>query len=45
MTERGEAGQKSEGAGQKWQAMEPRVGVETEEEEAVQIWSYTLSCG
>lgn len=42
MTERGEAGQKSEGAGQK-QAMEP--GVEMEEVEVVRIWSYTLNRG
>lgn len=45
MTERGEAGQKVEGAGQKWEATKPRVGVALEEAEVVWIWSYSLSRG
>lgn len=45
MTGRGEAGQRSEGAAQEQQAMEPAFGVETEEVEIVWIRSQTLSSG
>lgn len=45
MTERGEAGQTSEGDGQRWKAAELKIGVGTEEVAVVWIWSYILSHG